>query len=414
MVVVTPRPVSARPTGPPLSRKALLELGSPPVSHRAGPPQPRPALHVQRQRHAVRQAGTPRGDGQYVHSRDEATRLVEEATLHAWLCKRRRPGMEALARTYLSSHRRRLLRACFDSIDTDGSGSISRSELGFALDEIGLGAALAALAHRNENTDGEISFGGFVELVATVGAREAQRKAGRGGSAWEPKGSKPPPKNAASSLGELVERAASFPLGLLANAQAITRLINGLAEATEPDPTQPAAEPGAEPSRESSESSEPSEPSPREAPPSSLAPPPKLQQPKLHREHRPMRPKLPHVRLMTRLHSAPLTKEGTASDLWANRLESHASRHEQARERSRRLSHATAPMGGPTTERERDGAAYRGGHRRGSVWAKQIGAPARPPPLPRLSLAPTEVPRRSELVASLAREEVGECVSVDA
>ena len=51
--------------------------------------------------------------------RREATRLMLDRELHSWLSRRQK----GLPRAFMSAERRRAVRAAFESIDVDGSGS---------------------------------------------------------------------------------------------------------------------------------------------------------------------------------------------------------------------------------------------------------------------------------------------------
>ena len=64
-----------------------------------------------------------------LHSRSEASRLVLDAGLHAWLMRRQKRTDVPKARTYMTRHRRAMLQQAFQSIDRDGSGAIDRHEL---------------------------------------------------------------------------------------------------------------------------------------------------------------------------------------------------------------------------------------------------------------------------------------------
>ena len=236
-----------------------------------------------------------------MHTKSEASLLVRDAALHEWLRKRQRKTEPAKPRTYMTRHRRQSLQKAFESIDRDGSGSIDRGELVFALGQLGLdqGLAGAIFAEGDTDGDGEITLDEFYALVATVQAREARhemlheqelarrrhlekqierqqlalhRKGGgsisskeearqattqaapvplSGGvgaaagvgaaSASQGSASKmslealtPRTRQAeavAASISELVSKASSFPIGLLANAQQ----LNSLVTAFDPD-----------------------------------------------------------------------------------------------------------------------------------------------------------------------------------
>ena len=140
------------------------------------------------------------------------------------------------------------MKKCFESIDRDGSGTIDKGELVFALTQLGLETAHAheIMREGDRDEDDAISMPEFFALVATVTAREAQRdvqrrpskeratSAGRAPSTTAP-GSRTRPRaasatplaatEAAHSLRDLVDRAASFPIGLLANAQHVSNLV---------------------------------------------------------------------------------------------------------------------------------------------------------------------------------------------
>ena len=142
--------------------------------------------------------------------------------MHAWLRRRQsKPG--AVVRRYVSSARRAELRRCFEALDTDGSGSIDREEVTFALEQLGLSPqhAQAILNEGDSNGDSAIDFDEFVALVGAVSAREHQRAALR-----EPKGRAP--AKVAKAFTQMIDQAAAqYPLGLLANAHHIQMLVTG-------------------------------------------------------------------------------------------------------------------------------------------------------------------------------------------
>ena len=84
------------------------------------------------------------GSSVRVHSKSEASLLVKDADTHSWLQKRQRKDQDPKPRTYMTRHRRQTLRSAFESIDRDGSGSIDRSELEFALKHFGLDSDYAS------------------------------------------------------------------------------------------------------------------------------------------------------------------------------------------------------------------------------------------------------------------------------
>ena len=176
---------------------------------------------------------------QHLHSRNEAKQLVKDAEMHTWLMKRQKKGAEAKPRMYFTKFRRETLEKCFTSIDRDGSGSIDKGELVFALTQLGLDKSHAAsiLAEGDRDENGDISLPEFFALVATVSAREAQGGVRKGGASSDAPALKLTPSEereraaaaskeaAAHSLRDLVDRAANFPIGLLANAQHVSRLV---------------------------------------------------------------------------------------------------------------------------------------------------------------------------------------------
>ena len=223
-----------------------------------------------------------------LHSKAEASLLVKDADLHSWLRKRQKRGEAAKPRAYMTRHRRETLKSAFESIDRDGSGTIDRGELIFALQQLGLDLthAEAIFLEGDEDGDGEITLDEFFKLVATVSAREHQREVlaqqqqlaqheqaiklqqqsqkyavqavytdgtrGVGGGeqigkvstavaakqqqqhAKQQAKAKPDqltPRTqqevaVAGSVSELVSRAAAFPIGLLANAQQLSSLVS--------------------------------------------------------------------------------------------------------------------------------------------------------------------------------------------
>lgn len=173
--------------------------------------------------------------------------MLTYANMHDWLSKRDRD----VPRHAITRHRRALLKQCFDSLDCDKSGSISRAELVHAARELGLdSAALGALLARGDGDgDGQLSFDEFTRLVAQL---RLPARSGRSGSEAATKAKLPPqqaalllPKQAGRwdeaarhQLAQLVERAGSFPLGIVANSEHIRKLVAGydtrLLEAAEP------------------------------------------------------------------------------------------------------------------------------------------------------------------------------------
>lgn len=222
-----------------------------------------------------------------LHTKIEASLLVRDAQLHEWLSKRQRKNQPAKPRMYMTRHRRSSLRKTFESIDRDNSGSIDREELVFALQHLGLDHKLAGAIFAEGDTDGDgvITLDEFYSLVATVSARERQREAlqeqqlarqrhlekqqerqqlahhrkgecdykakeearqaqsigGGIARAATKKATKsllpleldvltPRTQQAeavAASINELVSKASSFPIGLLANAQQLNTLVAG-------------------------------------------------------------------------------------------------------------------------------------------------------------------------------------------
>lgn len=169
--------------------------------------------------------------GRKLHTRTEAKALVQDADLHAWLRRRQKRGAEPKPRMYFTRFRRDTLQKCFESIDRDGSGVIDKGELSFALTQLGLDTTHAQdlLREGDRDQDGSISMPEFFALVATVSAREEQRKlhlrtqpaTESGEIASEVTSS----AAIAHSLKDLVDRASTFPIGLLANAHHISSLV---------------------------------------------------------------------------------------------------------------------------------------------------------------------------------------------
>jgi len=156
-----------------------------------------------------------------LHSRTEAARLVQDADVHAWLRKRQRPRCKPVARSFVSRHKYKTIKSCFEALDTDHSGSIDRDELSFALSELGLSAdhASTILSEGDADCNGTITLDEFVSLVNAISARQAQRSTLLES---EPRG----PVRVASAFTEMLEQAATaYPLGLLANAVHIREAV---------------------------------------------------------------------------------------------------------------------------------------------------------------------------------------------
>ena len=183
-----------------------------------------------------------------LHTSTEAKQLCKDAALHEWLRKHQKRGADAKPRMYFTKFRRDSLEQCFKTIDRDGSGAIDKGELVFALVQLGLDSSHAAaiLAEGDRDENGDISLPEFFALVAKVMAREAQVAAYKAPSSSRAAAARlapvaPQPNHkeqrshaaaesreaAANSLRDLVDRAASFPIGLLANAHQISSLIEG-------------------------------------------------------------------------------------------------------------------------------------------------------------------------------------------
>ena len=146
--------------------------------------------------------------------------------MHAWLRKRQRARARPVARHFVSRHKREALKACFEALDTDSSGSIEREELTFALHELGLSTdhANAILSEGDSDNDGHITLDEFVALVERVSALQTQREKLLEGAPRRQK-----EIEVASAFTAMLDQAANkHPLGLLANAvhirEAVTRL----------------------------------------------------------------------------------------------------------------------------------------------------------------------------------------------
>ena len=174
-----------------------------------------------------------------IHTSKEALNLVRDCELHEWLRKRQKATAPARPRTYMTRHRKAVLQRVFDSIDRDGSGQIDQSELTFALKQIGLPAQHvdAIFAEGDTDNDGFITQHEFFALVAVVNARlqrpappdsshtSATTAATTSSSTCSQSGCHSKQhKDVAGTLNQLVDRAGSFPIGILANAQTISNL----------------------------------------------------------------------------------------------------------------------------------------------------------------------------------------------
>lgn len=182
-------------------------------------------------------AGRQRRASQKLHSLTEAKTLVKDAALHDWLRRRQKRGADPKPRMYFTRFRRDTLEKCFKSIDRDGSGMIDKGELVFALTQLGLDTTHAhdLLLEGDRDSDGSISMPEFFALVATVSARQGQRNARRRASQSHELHASSAAESVhdavdadaamANSLKDLVDRASTFPIGLLANAQHISALV---------------------------------------------------------------------------------------------------------------------------------------------------------------------------------------------
>lgn len=156
-------------------------------------------------------------------SRTEAARLVQDASVHAWLRKRQRPKAKPVARSFISRQRREMLTKCFESLDTDASGDIDANELRFALQQLGLSTehADSILNEGDADNNGSISLEEFISLVGQISARQEQRERVRqlqGANQSE----------VVHTFTEMLTQTASkFPLGLLANAAHIRECVAG-------------------------------------------------------------------------------------------------------------------------------------------------------------------------------------------
>ena len=164
-----------------------------------------------------------------LHTKAEAKALVKDAQMHEWIRKREKRGAQPKARMYFTQFRREALKACFESIDRDGNGVIDRMELIFALTQLGLDATHAnqLLKEGDRDGDGSISMPEFFALVANASAREVQRETRRDPESFCTFGTTAAAPSAAAhgSLRDLVDRASTYPIGLLANAQQISDLV---------------------------------------------------------------------------------------------------------------------------------------------------------------------------------------------
>ena len=162
-----------------------------------------------------------------LHTPAEAKALVKDAQMHEWIRKREKKGVQPKARMYFTQFRREALQACFESIDRDGNGFIDQTELIFALTQLGLDVTHAneLLAEGDRDGDGSISMPEFFALVANASAREAQREARRPTDTYGTTAAAPSAA-AHGSLRDLVDRASTYPIGLLANAQQISDLVD--------------------------------------------------------------------------------------------------------------------------------------------------------------------------------------------
>lgn len=126
--------------------------------------------------------------------------------MHDWLRKHDR----YVPRSDMSAAKRKQLRECFKALDVDGGGTVDKAELALVVQQLGLDAELAEqlLSEGDKDGDGTLSFEEFLTLIAKLSAMAQESDAG-------------------VSLNTIVERAASFPLSVVANSRYIGKLVDG-------------------------------------------------------------------------------------------------------------------------------------------------------------------------------------------
>lgn len=151
-------------------------------------------------------SAAPASRGLTKQQRQEADLLLRQQEMHEWLKTRN----QHLPRTTLSKLKRQQLQDCFESLDVDRSGMIDVSELKFCVSQLGLDGEVVSelLKQGDDDDDGELSFEEFVSLVAKLGALAAET-------------------STAATANVIVERASSYPLAIVANANHITKLVDG-------------------------------------------------------------------------------------------------------------------------------------------------------------------------------------------
>lgn len=143
----------------------------------------------------------------------DAERMLGDASMHEWIRKRQRANDR---KAFVSQFRRERLRRCFDSLDTDRTGSLTPSELTVGLAALGFGSTrviecVRSLMLRGDlNGDGKIDFDEFVELCAVASERLG----------WSSN------EKMALNLGEIVDRAAHIPLAIITDTQKISSLVD--------------------------------------------------------------------------------------------------------------------------------------------------------------------------------------------
>lgn len=127
--------------------------------------------------------------------------------MHMWLHQHGK----SLPRTEMSEQRRRALLTCFGALDLDGGGTIDRHEFLFAVGQLGWDTKdiHEALANSDADDDGQLTFDEFCALIARLGAMGALD-----------------PSSAMRSVDDVLDKAASFPLSIVANASHLRSLVD--------------------------------------------------------------------------------------------------------------------------------------------------------------------------------------------
>ena len=175
--------------------------------------------------------------------RYEVERQVHNNEIHRWLVSH---SKATVTRTELSRKQKTLLQGCFKILDVDGNGSIEFEELAIAMTSLGFTAAdtKEAFASGNDNHDGKLDFGEFVQMFSNAWAHRESRTAfndafGRDMHDVVQTGLRPDQSAGAEHSDENGGKGArrrsyeepdrvttAFPFALVANSHRITKLVD--------------------------------------------------------------------------------------------------------------------------------------------------------------------------------------------